>query len=93
MKSKEEIRNWLLENAVDYNGDLDLTCLDFGDFDGDILMSEMKVKKDLYQDWQEVEGDLYQFHQNVKGDLYQDYQTVEGVLRQDNQSVEKERER
>ena len=27
-KSKKEIRDWVLENCVDKNGDLDLTALD-----------------------------------------------------------------
>ena len=60
MKSKEAIKDWLLENAVDYNGDLDLTFLDFSDFDGNILMSGMKVRGHLFQDYQMVEGDLFQ---------------------------------
>ena len=60
MKTKEEIKKWLLENCIDSDGDLDLSGLDFSDFDGDIDMSYMVVKGNLYQDFQKVKGDLYQ---------------------------------
>ena len=36
MKTSTEIRNWLLENAVDFDGDLMLHGLDFSDFKGDV---------------------------------------------------------
>ena len=44
-KSKKEIRDWLLENCVDENGDLALMYLDFSDFEGNVYISYMKVKK------------------------------------------------
>lgn len=78
MKTKEEIKKWLLENCIDENGDLDLRNLDFRDFDGDIYISCMKVKKDLYQGYQAVEGNLYQRGQIVVGDLYQDENDKKG---------------
>lgn len=98
MKTKEEIKAWLLENAVDENGDLDLSCLDFSDFEGDVYIDGMVVKKDLvqncqnvggylHQDFQEVEGNLYQNIQEVKGNLYQGNQEVEGNLYQSNLKV------
>ncbi len=49
MKSKEEIRDWLLENAVSEYGNLLLRGLDFSDFDGNVYIDYMKVKKDLHQ--------------------------------------------
>lgn len=70
MKTKEEIRDWLLENAVDELGDLMLIDLDFSEFDGDIFILGMIVKKDLMQTFQKVEGSLYQNYQTVKGDYY-----------------------
>lgn len=36
MKTKEEIKRWLLRHCVDKDGDLDLSCLDFSDFGGDV---------------------------------------------------------
>ena len=83
MKNKEEIKEWLLRNAVDEDGDLNLSGLDFSDFAGDVYISEMKVKGDLYQRDQEVKGDLIQGNQKVEGNLNQCYQEVKGNLRQD----------
>lgn len=76
MKSKEEIKKWLLENCVDKDGDLNLIGLDFSDFNGNIYIGAMKVK-----------GDLVQCHQTVKGDLHQTYQVVGGTLFQDKEKV------
>lgn len=98
MKTKEEIKNWLLENCVNEFGDLDLSNLDFRDFDGDIILSEMKVKNHLFQSHQIVGGCLYQScqvvcqsisqsSQMVGGNLHQNYQVVKGDLFQDHQEV------
>ena len=70
MKKKEEIKEWLLANCVDEDGDLDLMNLDFSDFDGDVWLSQMKVKKNLHQDRHEVGEDLNQYCQCVKGNFY-----------------------
>ena len=70
MKTIEEIRDWLLENAVDEDGDLNLSRLDFSDFNGDVFIEYMKVKKSLYQDYQEVGESLCQGHQKVGKDFY-----------------------
>ncbi|MDY0386935.1 MAG: hypothetical protein RBT65_07385 [Methanolobus sp.] len=86
-KSREEIRNWLLENCVNENGNLDLSNLDFSDFEGDVITSCMKVKRNLWQDTQEVAGDLSQFNQKVEFNLYQYNQKVEGNLYQHTQKV------
>lgn len=90
----DELRDLMLENFVDEDGDLDITQLDFTDFEGDVYIGRMRVKKDLVQDYQEVEGslfqhtqevggNLYQYSQNVGGHLWQNYQKVEGELIQD----------
>ena len=76
MKTKQEIRDWLLENAVDDEGNLDLSGLNFSDFDGNVFINHMKVKRSLFQNRQEVGGDLLQNEQIVDEDLHQDYQTV-----------------
>lgn len=78
MKSTGEIKKWLLENAKDKNGNLNLSCLDFSDFDGDVNISFMRVKRNLHQGCQEVGGFLWQSHQITGGDLYQADQNVGG---------------
>lgn len=85
--SKEEIKKWLLENCVDKNGNLDLSGLDFSDFDGSVDISGMKVKKNLLQNKQQVEGCLYQRDQRVRFDLDQPCQQVERDLDQHGQDV------
>ena len=80
MKTKEEIKKWLLKNCVNHNGDLDLGELDFSDFEGTIYTYYMKVKNNLWQDYQTVGGDLFQDGQTVDGDLLQDGQKVQGNL-------------
>lgn len=87
MKTKEEIKQWLLENCVDRAGDLDLSNLDFSDFDGDVDISHMKVKGNLYQNMQKVSGNLDQDYQIVCGYLYQGKQDVRKSLQQCYQNV------
>ena len=87
IKNKEEIKEWLLNNCLTKKGDLDLSGLDFSDFNGYVDISEMKVKGDLYQSYQKVEGDLFQGNQEVKGDLIQNNQKVQGDLIQSDQKV------
>lgn len=87
MKSIEEIRDWLLANAVNNEGDLDLSDLDFSNFDGDVYINKMKVKKNLFQDCQKVGEDLFQKGQEVGKSLYQYYQKIGGSLHQYGQKV------
>ena len=79
-KTIEEVRDWLLENRVDIHGDLDLTCLDFSEFVGDVYIDKMKVIGDLSQTGNKVQGNLFQGSQKVQGDLIQDFQNVQGDL-------------
>lgn len=80
MKSKKELKEYLLKYYVDDEGYLDLSNLDFSDFNGDIFINNMKVKNNLFQDEQEVGEDLYQGYQKVGDNLYQDMQKVNGNL-------------
>lgn len=80
MKTIQETKEWLLENRVNENGDLDLSGLDFSDFEGNVDISGMIVNKNLFQDNQQVQGSLYQSNQNVEGNLMQTNQKVGGVL-------------
>lgn len=88
MKTKEEIKQWLLENCLDKDGDLDLSNLDFSDFNGNVLLFNMKVQKDLLQNNQQVGRDLRQDSQQVGRDLYQSYQEVQRGLYQHSQNIE-----
>ena len=65
MLSKQEIRDWLLKNAVNDEGNLVLSDLDFSDFDGGVLIYNMRVKKSLQQSFQIVGENLYQDFQRV----------------------------
>lgn len=87
MKKIQEIRDWLLKNAVDDEGNLDLSNLDFSDFDGNVFINYMRVKRSLYQNCQEVGDSLLQRNQIVAKNLYQDSQNVGGELLQNNQKV------
>ena len=80
MLSREEIKKWLLDNCVDCNGDLNLSDLDFNDFEGDIFINRWKVKHDMWFQKHEVDGDLWQSYQRVNGNLIQSNQVVKGNL-------------
>ncbi len=88
MKSITEIRDWLLENAVDDDGDLNMPYLDFSDFDGDVYIRGMKVQGNLYQEYQEVKGNLFQEYQEVKGNLFQGSNEVKGDLYQGSHKIQ-----
>ena len=85
MKTREEIKQWLLKNSVDKFGRLDLSGLDFSDFDGDILACHWIVKGSLYQSDHRIGGDLFQDSQVVQGSLLQSEQIVKGSIVQSNQ--------
>jgi len=87
MKTTKEIQEWLLENCVDGGGDLNLNDLDFSNFEGNVWIGNMKVKKDLWQHEQEVGGDLRQYSQTVNGTVSQYWQEVGGDLLQYGQKV------
>lgn len=89
MLSKQEIKKWLLENCVNEMGNLDLSGLDFSDFDGNVDISYMKVKLSLSQDCQEVGENLFQDSQTVGGNLWQNHQEeVKGRIHQDERKEE-----
>ena len=77
-KTIEEVRDYLLENRVDEDGDLDLTGLDFSDFGGDVYIGRMNVQGDLFQSVHKVQGDLYQNKHEIQGNLYQSGHNVQG---------------
>ena len=88
-KTKEEIKQWLLKNCIDKKGNLNLSDLDFSDFNGNIYINRMKVKKSLYQNEQKVKINLYQNNQIVEKILWQYNQTVEINIFQDHQNAKR----
>lgn len=101
MLSKEEIKQWILENCVDCNGNVNLSGLDFSNFDGNIYLNDMKVKNDLMMSCVTVGGDVYQCYytvgeslwqsnHKVNGNINQEWQFVGGNLLQNNQKVKGE---
>ena len=87
VKTIKHLRDYLLENYVDEDGDLMLEDLDFSNFYGDVYITGMKVKGDLFQNRQTVKGNLLQNWQDVQGSLFQGRQGVQGDLHQSKQEV------
>ena len=80
--NKKELVKFLIKNFTNANGNLDLSQLDFSDFDGNISISRMKVKGNLYQDLQKVKGNLYQREQKVEGNLISDLVNVQEFIKE-----------
>lgn len=87
--NKDELRDLLLENCVNDNGDLVICDIDLSDFKGKVYLtgwkvggsadlSSWEVKGNLYQDWQKVGKDLYQSYQTAKN-IYQGFQTAKNI--------------
>src|SRR5690554_5098769 len=74
------LRDYLLENYVNSYGNLVIKGLDFSDFDGDVFISGMKVKRDLWQGNQKVGGSLWQGNSTVKGNYYCEDIKAGGVI-------------
>ena len=54
MKSREDIKKWLLDNALDEMGDLCVYDLDFRDFDGNIYLNRLKSNEIISNSGQEA---------------------------------------
>lgn len=85
--SVKEKKEWILENCINKYGHVDLSYLDFSDFDGNVYFDYIKTKHNLYQNYQIVKGCLYQECQKVNEDLHQEYQKVNEGLHQDCQEA------
>ena len=88
MKTIKELKEYLLENFVDEDGDLRLGDLDLSEFDGNVWADHWKVKRSLSQSNNKVGGYLYQGYNEVKGSLRHSWNKVEGDLYQANNKVE-----
>ena len=83
----KDLKKIMLDNFINEYGDLDISGLDFSDFDGDVIINRMKVKKNLFQNCQQVGSDLLQGYQQVGNDLFQNRQEIGGYLIQDYQEI------
>jgi len=80
--NKKELVQFLIDNFVNADGNLDLMCLDFSNFEGNVFLCGIKTKKDLDLCFCDVGGDLYEDFQTVKGNLNQSGCKVGGYLEQ-----------
>lgn len=86
--TKEELTKLLIENFMDEYKMLDLSGLDFSEYNCDINIGHMKVSRDLYQNYQDVKLGLFQNNQKAGNILLQSEQEVGGSLFQGGQKVE-----
>lgn len=72
MLTPKEAKKLLLDNFTDEDGNLNISNIDLSDFEGDVYLSGWKVKRNLFQGFQDVGRDLSQYSQKVGRNLYQD---------------------
>ena len=65
MKGINEIRDYLIKHRTDKDGNLDLSDLDFKDFNGDILLNGMEAKTVINNTSQRAEL-IFNFYQEAK---------------------------
>lgn len=85
-----ELRDLLLKNCLDENGDLVISDIDLSKFKGKVILSGWTVGGSVDLSYWDVKGNLYQYCQEVNGDLYQSCQIVNGNIFQDSQKVGKD---
>ena len=72
MKTKTQIKKWILENCIDKNGTIDLSNLDFGDRRINLSEIRAKVISNNYQEAKEI----YNTHQKAQ-EIYNNFQKAE----------------
>lgn len=86
--TKKELVKFLVDNFTDEDNRLDLSGLDFSEYEVNVNISEMKVNGVLYQRMHEIKGDIYQNYHVVKGNLNQKSHKVNGELLQGEHEVD-----
>lgn len=66
-----ELRDIIIENFKNKQGNVEISGLDFSNFDGYIDIGGMRVKGNLHQSGHRVEGDLFQSRHEVKGEIFE----------------------
>ena len=74
-----ELRDLLIENCLDKNGDLVFCNIDLSEFKGKVYLTGWKVGGSADLSYWDVKGNLYQNCQTVNGNLYQDCQTAKNI--------------
>ena len=88
MKDINEIRDWLLNNAVDTDGDLMLNGLDFSEFEGRVYLENMRVKNSLY--FCSAKANMIdQSYQVAKENIYQHNNKADVIISNNNEEIEK----
>ena len=84
-KTIDEVRDYLIENRT-YEGKdfkyLDLTGLDFTNFDGNIVLNNIHTNNNLLQSFHTVKGNIWQTEHEVEGSISQDAHHVKGDVYQ-----------
>ena len=75
MKTKTQIKNWILENCIDKNGTIDLGNIDFGD--RRINLSEIRAIK-IFNNYQKAK-EIYNTHQKAQ-EIYNNYQEAKNEI-------------
>ena len=74
--TKKELVKFLVDNFTDEDNRLDLSGLDFRDYElVTVEISKMKVNGSLFQSYHEVNGNLFQRSHKVSGSLLEGFST------------------
>lgn len=81
MKTKDEIRDWLIENATNEDGNIHLSGIDFGDrivairnIKARVIYNDYQQAEVIYNDYQQAEV-IYNDYQEAK-EIYNDEQVI-----------------
>ena len=80
MTKKEELVQLLKREFTNEYGNIDISELDFGEFQGLINLNGMKSKGPIVQSHHENEGDIIQSHHENKGEVWQSHHKNKGQV-------------
>jgi hypothetical protein len=80
---KQELVALLKKEFTTESGNIDISGLDFGNFDGCVILSGIKLKGDISQSHHSNEGHIYQSHHSNKGSINQSYHANQCAISQD----------
>lgn len=82
LSKKEILVQFLLNNYMDEKGNINISDLDFGEFEGAVIITGIKSKGDVFQYWHKNGGDVIQWgHENL-GDIAQSKHENAGDIEQ-----------
>jgi hypothetical protein len=77
---KQELVELLKTEFTNSDGDIDISGLDFGEFDGAIILSGIQSKGDIYQGYHSNRGDIYQSQHSKEGFINQSQHSNKGEV-------------